>query len=123
MILLKRNVFKYAYLVIVVYTLLTLVPLDKTGGPCNRGLVYIVLGPFILFISLMQFQAYRRLSNNQNEKKFFYQFISMFCCVIWSMFFYLFASDEIIKAIVYYTPFLLLNIICLAITINPKIIT
>ena len=118
----KKSVFRLLYFVIVVYTLLTLIPIDKTGGPCNQGIVFVIIGPLIIVVTIIQYLAYYRLTNKQIEKKFFYQFMSLCCCAIWTLFFYLFASDHLLYAILYLTPFLVLNITVLIITFRPKLI-
>ena len=118
-----KSVFRLLYFVIVIYTLLTLIPIDKTGGPCNQGLAYVIIGPLIIIVTAMQYLAYYRLTNNQIEKKFFYQFMSFCCCAVWTLFFYLFASDQLLYAILYLTPFLVLNITVLIITFRPELIT
>ena len=117
-----KSVFRLLYFVVVFYTLLTIIPIDKTGGPCNQGLAFIIIGPFIIIVTAIQYLAYYRITNNQLEKKYFYQFMSFCCCAIWILFFCLFASDRLLHAILYLTPFLVLNITVLIITLKPKLI-
>lgn len=117
-----KSVFKLLYFVVVIYTLFTLIPIDKTGGPCNQGLAFIIIGPFIIIVTAIQYLAYYRMTNNQLEKKYFYQFMSLCCCAIWILFLYLFASYNLLYAILYLTPFLVLNITVLIITFKPKLI-
>ena len=117
-----KSVFRLLYFVIVIYTLLTLIPIDKTGGPCNQGLAYVIIGPLIIVVTIIQSLAYSRLTNKQLDKKFFYQFMSLCCCTIWTLFFYLLASNQLLYAILYLTPFLVLNIAVLIITFRTKLI-
>lgn len=117
-----KSVFRLLYFVVVFYTLLTLIPIDKTGGPCNQGLAFIIIAPFIIIVTAIQYLAYYRMTNNQFEKKYFHQFMSLCCCGVWILFFYLFASDSLLHAILYLTPFLVLNITVLIITFKPKLI-
>ena len=117
-----KSVFKILYFLIVIYTLLTLIPIDKTGGPCNQGFAFIIVGPLIIILTALQYLAYYRLTNNQLEFFFFYQFMSFCCCAVWMLFFYLFASDELLYAILYLMPFLALNLTVLIITLKPKLI-
>ena len=47
------------FFIILLYTLCTLPILARAGGPCNGGVIYVVLGPILLFIALIQYIVFR----------------------------------------------------------------
>lgn len=117
----KKNIFLVLYLIIVLFTLWALDPIDKSGGLTNRGMAYVIIGPLIIAASVIQFLAFRKFIQGQ-EKKWFYRLMSLCCCFAWALFFFAFLSEDLVSGLLYLGPFLLLNVFVFAFTLKPALI-
>ena len=65
--IMKRKYFNGYFILILVYTLIGLEPVAETGGACNGGLAYVVLGPIILGIAAIQYFYSRKIIGKQKN--------------------------------------------------------
>ena len=116
-----KKFLSFTFFLIVIYSLIALNPIAKDGGPCNGGVVYVVLGPLIIIISLIQFIIFRTALNRQKKISWIGPVFSVLCLSIWSYFTTAFATDDIADALLYLFPFLLLNLSVVVLAVRKKI--
>ncbi len=117
----RKKILSFTFLLIVIYSLIALNPIAKDGGPCNGGVVYVVLGPLIIIISLVQFMIFKAALNRQKNISWISAVFSVLCLTIWSYFTTAFATDDIADALLYLSPFLLLNLLVVVLVVRKKI--
>ena len=105
-----KNIFSILFLIIVIYTFGTLPILALAGGPCNGGVVYVVLGPIILFITLIQLIIFRSSIKLNMQFPIFKKVLAIFCTLFWGFWVSAFFIDDKLGTILYLGPFLILNI-------------
>lgn len=118
----KKNIFLVLYLIIVLFTLWALSPIDKSGGAQNKGMAYVIIGPLVIAASVIQFLAFRKFIQGQEEKKWFYRLMSLCCCFAWALFFFAFLGEDLLSGLLYLGPFLMLNLFVFAFTLKPSLI-
>src|SRR5436190_722629 len=119
----KSIIYSILFLIIVIYTILTLPILARAGGPCNGGVVYVVLGPIILFITLIQYIVFRSSTKSIQRVSTLKIILSIFCTLFWAFWVYAFFVDDKLGALLYMGPFLFLNVGVLVLVFRNKIST
>ena len=100
----------FLFIVTTIYTVYGILQLSKLGGPCNVGLAFIVLIPFLFVCVLLTGTSFYSLITRQTTNfklSITLSFISLSC---WTFLYIIFASDDLLKATLYLGLFEIFNI-------------
>lgn len=97
------------FIIIAIASLMLLVKFGSGGGPCNAGLILILLGPIIIMSAIVQIVIFNLSTSIEKTWIRFRRIISMIFSCGWIYLTVIF-SDDGSNAFTYLIPILVLNL-------------
>lgn len=118
----KRNYIKFAFILIVIYTLIVLHQYAYQGNYCYQRSVYFLL-PIILLIAVVQFRILHKMMIPRNKSSMANKLFSFAGFLFGTFLTFRLASSNLLEGIFYFFPFLLLNTFVMILTFKRKLVS
>lgn len=112
-----KQIYYISFSLVLTYTLFGICKMGSVGGPCNAGIAIIVLFPAIFIVAIMQVSSFN-LWLKGNGNGIGSCVLSLIGILIWCGAIMMFMDENAIKNLIYLSPFLLLNIATLVISVS-----